>query len=111
MENTIFNNPHGLDEITQNYSTAYDLSLLMKYAIKNKTFLEITNASKYKVKKYVWINKNKLLNNYKYTISGKIGYTKKAGQVFVSAAQKDNKKISQKDHQNEFKKEYTLRYS
>ena len=28
MNNTIFKNPHGLDEETKNYSTAYDLSII-----------------------------------------------------------------------------------
>jgi D-alanyl-D-alanine carboxypeptidase len=32
MKNTIFNNSHGLDEKTQNKSTAYDMAILSKYA-------------------------------------------------------------------------------
>jgi len=93
MYNTSFENPHGLNDDTKNYSTAYDMALLMRYAINNKDFLRITSTKKYKVKDYIWYNKNKLLTDYKYTISGKIGYTKKSGQVFVSSAKKDNKTI------------------
>lgn len=93
MNNTFYENPHGLNETTKNYSTAYDLCLLMKYAIKNKDFLKITSTKKYKVDNYVWYNKNDLLSDYKYLISGKIGYTKASGQVFVSAATKDNKTL------------------
>ena len=89
MNNTSFENPHGLNNDTSNYSTAYDMALLMKYAIKNKEFLKITSTKKYKD----WYNKNKLLSEYKYLISGKIGYTKRSGQVFVSAAKKDNKTL------------------
>ena len=89
MYNTSFENPHGLNDDTKNYSTAYDMSLLMKYAIKNKDFLEITSTKKYNN----WYNKNELLTDYKYTISGKIGYTKASGQVFVSAAKKNNKTL------------------
>ena len=89
MNNTSFENPHGLNNDTSNYSTAYDMALLMKYAIKNKEFLKITSTIKYKD----WYNKNKLLSEYKYLISGKIGYTKRSGQVFVSAAKKDNKTL------------------
>ena len=89
MNNTTFENPHGLNDDSFNYSTAYDLALLMKYAIKNKEFLKITSTKKYKN----WYNKNELLTTYKYLISGKIGYTKKSGQVFVSAARKDNKTL------------------
>ena len=38
MTSTIFKNPHGLDEETQNYSTAYDMALLSRY-IYNKSDL------------------------------------------------------------------------
>ncbi len=93
MNNTTFENPHGLNDDTKNYSTAEDMSKLMRYAIKNKDFLNITSTKKYKVDNYIWYNKNKLLSDYKYLISGKIGYTKASGQVFVSAARKDNKTL------------------
>lgn len=89
MNNTSFENPHGLNDTTKNYSTAYDLALLMKYAIKNENFIKITSTTKYNN----WYNKNELLSDYKYLISGKIGYTKSSGQVFVSAAKKDNKTL------------------
>lgn len=93
MNNTTFENPHGLNDNTKNYSTAKDMALLMKYAIKNKQFLEITSSKIYKIDKYIWPNKNKLIKEYKYLISGKIGYTKASGQVFVSAAKKDGKTL------------------
>ena len=93
MYNTNFENPHGLNDETKNYSTAYDLAVLMSYAIKNKDFLKITQAKRYKVDKYIWVNKNKLLSEYKYLISGKIGYTKASGQVYVSSARKNGKTL------------------
>lgn len=97
MRNTTFENPHGLNDNTKNYSTAYDLSLLMRYAIKNKKFMEITSTKKYKTKtssnEYIWHNKNELLTRYKYSTSGKIGYTKASGQVFVSSARKGNENL------------------
>ncbi len=93
MYNTSFENPHGLNDKTKNLSTAYDMSLLMKYAIQNKNLLEITSTKEHRVGNYIWYNKNKLLTDYKYLISGKIGFTKKSGQVFVSAAKKNNKTI------------------
>ncbi len=93
MYNTVFENPHGLNDETKNLSTAYDMALLMKYAIRNKDFVNITRQTKYKVGNYIWYNKNKLLTDYKYLISGKIGYTKKSGQVFVSAAKKEGKTL------------------
>lgn len=96
MLNTTFENPHGLNDDTKNYSTAYDLALLMKYAIKNETFVKISSTKKHKAKtnmnEYIWYNKNDLLS-YKYCTAGKIGYTKASGQVFVSSASKDNKNL------------------
>ncbi len=89
MTNTTYENPHGLNDDSKNYSTAKDLSKLMRYAIQNKQFLEITRTNKYNN----WYNKNELLNNYKYLVSGKTGYTKKSGQVYVSAASKNNKTL------------------
>ena len=97
MKNTKFYNPHGLDEETQNKSTCYDMALLLSYAMKNKTFRDITKTKEYNVKTnfntYKWHNKNKLLSTYKYAIGGKIGYTKKAGHTFVSVASKNDKTI------------------
>lgn len=93
MYNTKFENPHGLNDKTKNTSTAYDMALLMKYAIKNKDFINITNCLEHRVGDHIWYNKNKLLKEYKYLLSGKIGYTKASGQVFVSAAKKDNKTL------------------
>lgn len=111
MYNTTFENPHGLNDDTKNYSTAYDLALLMTYAIKNKDFVNITRCKKYSVQGYTWYNKNKLLTDYKYLISGKIGYTTSSGQVYVSASTKDNKtlviaSINESDKFNLHKKLY-----
>ena len=92
MKNTHFENPHGLDDDSKNYSTAYDLALLMRYATSNKIFMEITAIKKFTVtsssKTHLWTNKNKLLSIYKYSTGGKIGYTTKSGHIFVSSASK-----------------------
>ena len=50
MNYTKFENPHGLDESTKNYSTAYDMSLLAKYAYNNKTYRKIVSTKKYVTK-------------------------------------------------------------
>ena len=92
MKNTIFKNPHGLDEETENYSTAYDMALLSKYAYKNKTYRNIVSTDKYEVstgkKTYLWYNRNKLLTTYEYCNGGKNGYTPRAGKTLVTTASK-----------------------
>lgn len=92
MKNTTFSNPHGLDEKNENYSTAYDMALLMRYALSDSTFRKITGCKKHTVKTgektYVWSNKNKLLYTYKYTTGGKTGYTDKAKRTLVTSASK-----------------------
>ena len=94
MKNTTFSNPHGLDEKTKNYSTAYDMALLMRYANADPTFRKITGCKKHTVKTnektYVWSNKNKLLYSYEYTTGGKTGFTKKAHRTLVTSASKDD---------------------
>lgn len=94
MINTTFENPHGLDEETKNYSTAYDMALLSVYANKNKLFKTITRTKKYSVqtneKSYIWYNRNKLLSTYKYCTGGKNGYTPSAGKTLVTTASNDD---------------------
>lgn len=93
MKNTTFKNPHGLDEETENYSTAYDMALLSKYAYKNKTYRNIVSTDKYEVstgeKTYLWYNRNKLLTTYEYCTGGKNGYTPRAGKTLVTTASKN----------------------
>lgn len=95
MTSTTFKNPHGLDEKTKNYSTAYDMAILSKYIYnKSKLYREIINTYKHTLKtnkkSYVWYNRNKLLKDYKYCIGGKTGYTPSAGKTLVSIAKKNN---------------------
>jgi len=97
MHDTVFRNPHGLDEENENKSTTSDMCLLMIEAMKNKEFRRITSTKKYNVKTnfgaYEWINKNRLISDYKYATGGKIGYTTRARHTFVSSATKDNKNL------------------
>lgn len=96
MTNTMFANPHGLDDSENHYSTAYDMAILTQYAMNNDTFNEIFSAKTYKSytlneeqKVRYWRNKNKLLTGlYKYSTGGKTGYTKRAKRTLVSSAEK-----------------------
>ncbi|MBE6140894.1 MAG: D-alanyl-D-alanine carboxypeptidase [Firmicutes bacterium] len=94
MNNTIFNNPHGLDEETKNYSSAYDLCLLYSYAYKYPIFRSIVGTKYYNtsssLKTYSWKNRNNLLFNYDKATGGKTGYTPVAGRILVSSASNEN---------------------
>ncbi len=94
MTNTTFVNPSGLDnEDGGNYSTAYDMALLTRYAMQYEIYQEIVSTKSYTLKTnkktYVWKNKNKLLNK-DYITGGKTGYTEKAKRTLVSTASKNN---------------------
>ena len=95
MNNTIFNNSSGLDDEEKgNYSTVYDMALLMKYANNLFDFKEIDSTKKIFVETnkntYLWTNKNKLLYKYKYCNGGKTGYTKKAKRTLVTSSSKND---------------------
>nr|WP_204524915.1 D-alanyl-D-alanine carboxypeptidase family protein [Priestia abyssalis] len=96
MVNTEFANPHGLDDHENHYSTAYDMAILMKYAMDNEQFQEISGTKLYRSPHpeeewdRVWKNKNKLLTSlYPYCTGGKTGYTKRAKRTLVTTASKD----------------------
>ena len=98
MNNTVFSNPHGLDEDTKNYSTAYDMAILSTYANKIDFYREVTSTKYYDVKtnlkSYSWINRNKLSFTYPYFVSGKTGYTPSSGKTLVSTAKKNNLELT-----------------
>lgn len=121
MKNTIFNNAHGLDDDEEgNYSTCYDMALLMKYASNLYDFKEIDSTKKIivetDIKTYSWTNKNKLLFNYKYATGGKTGYTIKAKRTLVTSATKKDMNLiavtfNDKDDFNTHKKLYEYGFS
>ncbi|WP_413063174.1 D-alanyl-D-alanine carboxypeptidase family protein [Siminovitchia sp. 179-K 8D1 HS] len=94
MHHTVFSNPTGLDDHENHYSTPYDMALLMRYAMNNDMFKEISGTKAYTVEredgKIRWKNKNRLLTEkYQYTTGGKTGFTKKAGRTLVTTASKN----------------------
>ncbi|MFI3251542.1 MAG: serine hydrolase [bacterium] len=96
LNNTTFENPSGLDETTKNYSTAYDMSILMSYCMGNEIFREVTKAREYTADingPVTWYQKHKLINTNEYVIGGKTGYTTKAGRTLISVYEKDGKQL------------------
>src|SRR5699024_10434536 len=95
MTNTSFENPHGLDT-DNHYSTAYDMAVLMRYAMDNETFRQVTKTKSYKSENrvYAWKNKHKLLTGmYDHINGGKTGFTRIAGRTLVSSALKDDMEL------------------
>jgi len=95
MKDSIFRNPHGLDQDDGgNLSSAYDMAILTSYAMQNETYKKIVSTKKYtlttNMNTYSWTNKNKLLRTYEYTTGGKTGFTEIARRTLVSTASKDN---------------------
>jgi len=94
MIHTIYHNCHGLDEVTKNYSTAYDMAVLSSYAYNLDVYREISGTKNWTTsneeKSYVWHNRNKMLTLYEYATGGKTGYTPSAGRTLVTTATKDN---------------------
>lgn len=96
--NTSFKNPHGLDT-EGHYTTAYDLAMIAREAMKNKTFRKIVSTKKYSIpmEGETWgralKNHNKLLWMYDGCNGIKTGYTKKCGRCLVSSANRNGQEI------------------
>nr|WP_330417986.1 hypothetical protein [Agathobacter rectalis] len=101
---TYFITPNGLDaenDISFHHSTAGDLCVIMSYCAwkspKSTQFLEITQTMKYtfetKEGQMVFSNHNRLLTETDYCISGKTGFTTKAGYCYVAAVEKDGRRM------------------
>lgn len=114
--NSNFENPNGLDG-KNHLSTAYDLALIGKAALKNETFKSIIKKTSYKIpptnkqsetrnmrnsNKFLYATGSQNKINYKgksidikYDIVNgmKTGYTNAAGQCFIASASKDGRNL------------------
>lgn len=96
-KNTNFMNPHGLHD-SNHYTTAYDLALIAREAMKNKTFKQIVGtklwvAARGEGSYNYFYNKNKVLSQYKGGTGVKTGYTKIAGRCLVSASERNGMEL------------------
>jgi D-alanyl-D-alanine carboxypeptidase/D-alanyl-D-alanine carboxypeptidase (penicillin-binding protein 5/6) len=96
LNDTVFNNPTGLYDEKQ-YTTASDLSVLMKYALSNPTFNNIFSTPIklwfYSDSSTVLKSQNKLFWSYNGTDGGKLGYNEKDKQSLISTATKNNRRL------------------
>lgn len=105
LKGTHFQNPNGLHH-DNHYTTAYDMAVISREAMKNSIFRKLTGSKTYTVPK---TNKNdarpmrnhqQLLYGYdypqytyKYCTGGKTGYTSMAGATLVTFAEKDGMEL------------------
>lgn len=105
-KNTHFVNPNGVHNV-EHVSTAYDMALIGRYAMRNSTFRSIVSTTtytlpttnKYDKRDRVFNTTNELLKEdyrdrvdnyyYPYAIGIKTGYTDAAKSCIVAGAQKD----------------------
>lgn len=91
LSNTHFVNTSGLD-IENHYSTAYEVSVILKYALKNDTFKKIYTTKYYRIESgqilMSNLEKNLIRYNLKmdYVLGSKTGYTDDAGLCLSSIA-------------------------
>lgn len=99
-KNTYFITPNGLDAEDENgkhHTTAKDLALIMRYAIKNETFLHIAQTRDHTFSEitgkrtFSVHNANAFLDMRDGVLAGKTGYTSQAGYCYVCAWEKEGK--------------------
>lgn len=88
-QGTNFTNSNGLPAKDQ-YSTAYDLALIVRTAIRDKRFVNIMKTKRSEIEEIKSSRRIKLKNHNRslwkdkpYSIFGKTGYTKKARHCFA----------------------------
>lgn len=92
--NSSFKNPNGLDE-EGHFTTAYDLAIITREAMKNEKFCEIV-ATKSKLildGTQTVSNHNKMLRMYDGCTGVKTGFTKKSGRCLVTSAERGGVKV------------------
>ena len=92
LTNTHFVNPNGLDS-PGHYSTAADLAKLASYAMKNPIFAQTVSTKTVTVGNRSLRNHNKLLWQVEGADGVKTGYTKAAGRILVSSANRQGRRL------------------
>lgn len=111
--NTNFTNPSGLHD-DNHYTTAYDLSLIARYAMANETFRELASKSTHTIDvtnkkdepRYLYstnqffygsmkidINGQRIPIKYDGVVCGKTGYTSQARNCLVTMAERNGMKL------------------
>lgn len=92
MTQTHFANPNGLDA-KDHYSTARDLAILAAFAMENPVFAQTVSTKTITAGNRFLRNHNKLLWLYPGADGVKTGYTKAAGRILVSSAERNRRRL------------------
>lgn len=92
MTQTHFANPNGLDA-KDHYSTAMDLAILAAFAMENPVFAQTVSTKTITAGNRFLRNHNKLLWLYPGADGVKTGYTKAAGRILVSSAERNRRRL------------------
>ena len=94
LDDTNFTNPHGLDDPAL-YTSAFDVAMLGRELLRQPQLAAIVQTDSYQPAwdgPPIW-NSNRLLQLYPDSLGVKIGYTDKAGQTIVAAAERDGRRL------------------
>ncbi|MGG3888794.1 D-alanyl-D-alanine carboxypeptidase family protein [Metabacillus fastidiosus] len=96
-KHTHFVNPNGLHD-PNHYTTALDMALITREAMKNKQFQQLVSRETYSDGKVTYHNKNRLLKkNDPYYYEGangiKTGFTTEAGRCLISSVSRDGRNL------------------
>jgi D-alanyl-D-alanine carboxypeptidase (penicillin-binding protein 5/6) len=90
--NTHFVNPHGLND-PEHYTTAYDLALIAREAMKHDIFRQIVKTKETTIRGNAKVgavrqlhNRNRLLFRWDEADGIKTGYTRQAGRCLIASA-------------------------
>ena len=92
LRDTHFVNPSGLDA-SGHYSSAYDMAVLGREAMRNPVFRQLAGAKTYRGDGYRMTNLNRLLGVYPGADGVKIGFTRRAGRTMVASATRDGHRV------------------
>ncbi|MBE6915296.1 MAG: D-alanyl-D-alanine carboxypeptidase [Ruminococcaceae bacterium] len=100
---TNFNNANGLKD-EKHYTTAYDMAMITRHAIKNETFRKYFGMSRYimppnnkQKEERIFNNQHSMITDPKFKyegiVGGKAGYTTDAQYTLVTAAEREGRTL------------------
>jgi D-alanyl-D-alanine carboxypeptidase (penicillin-binding protein 5/6) len=98
LHDTHYRSPSGVID-QGNYSTAWDLAALTRYALRNPRFRELVATRRIQVRwsaptnSKIYVNNNFLLHAYRGANGVKTGYTHAAGLCLVASATRHGRKL------------------